>query len=86
MKEQRSLADILADARRQKETRRSERAELPTVSRFTARFDSACQSGIAPDCSGEIVEDERAGYVNDDPACEECCEHAQEIRDDFFSR
>lgn len=51
-------------------------AQKPRINRFTAGFDSDCDAGVSPHCDGMIEEGEEAGYVDDDKACEACCEHA----------
>jgi hypothetical protein len=46
-----------------------------SVRRFTAAYDSGCES-----CSGEIYEGEPAGYISGDDyaSCGDCCDQAEE--------
>jgi hypothetical protein len=48
--------------------------------RFTAQWDGDCDAMMSPDCTGEITEGERAGYIDDEPACEACCVFVREQR------
>ena len=85
--DQRSFADMLATTRREQTDRKVQRDDLPRINRFRASFDSECVSMIAGrQCDGDISEGDEIGYVDDEIACESCCDHAQEIRDDFFDR
>ncbi len=51
------------------------------VSRFTARFDSDCDTFDVKACSGEIYEGDEAGYIGEDAdgaSCEACCDVAEQ--------
>jgi hypothetical protein len=43
------------------------------AARFTARFDSDCNS-----CGDRITEGDEAGYVDDEVCCELCCDYSEE--------
>lgn len=51
------------------------------VTRFTARFESECETFDKTACGGLIFEGEHAGYIGDDAegaSCAECCNAAED--------
>lgn len=51
------------------------------VTRFTAGFESDCETFDDARCGGLIFEGENAGYIGDDAegaSCSECCNAAEE--------